>query len=256
MIKGNIDFSTGNIESGIATIILGDVKSGFKVNVKKDIEINGTIEDAEIYAGGGIVARGEIYGRGNGKITAEGDISAQNCQKMTLISRKDIILNGRAADCKIIADGKIMIKSKKSEILRCTVIAKDGIKVRDVGNDNYEPVKIVIGMPGEFYLEREVLNVKIKQLKESVAKTEKSLKLTHKMRAFGKSAKEQKEKRKKLEQNYSESKRKLGELSEKRDSIVAEIESKKNNDASLIVFNKIYPRVSINICDKKLKITC
>ena len=195
-----------------------------------------------------------IYGKGRGKISAKGSISAQSCKNITLISSKDILLNGMITDSIIIANSKIIIESKKSEVLRCKIIAKDGIEVRNVGNDNYEPVEIVIGMPGELFVERESLSVRLKQLKELVEKTEKSLRLAHKMRAFGKSAKDQKEKIKKLEETYSESKRLMGELSEKKDSTVAQIESQKNNDAYLTVVNKIYPKVQINICDKKLKI--
>ena len=256
LIKSDIDFSTGNIESHIPTKIIGDVRSTFSVNVKKDLEVNGIIEDAEIYAGGGIVAKSGIIGKKNGKIVAEGNISAMNCQKMTLISRKDIILNERVSDSMIIADGKIKIKSRRSEIMRCKIIAKDGVEVRNIGNDNYEPVDVIIGMPGEFFLERESLSVRLRQLKEAVDRAGKSIKLAHKMQAFkGGVTKARKDTILKLQQNYSELMKQLNDIKEKKERIDVEIKNKMNKNASFIVFSKIFPKVKINICDKKIMTT-
>jgi len=256
LIKSDVDFSTGNIESHIPTRIIGDVKSTFSVNVKKDLEVNGIIEDAEIYAGGGIVVKSGIMGKKKGKIVAEGDISAMNCQKMTLISRRDITLSERVTDSLIIADGKIKIKSRRSEIMRCEIIAKDGVEVRNIGNDNYEPVDVTIGMPGELFLERESLSVKIKQLKEAVDRAGKSIKLAHKMQAFrGGATAVRKDSILKLQQNYSELVKQLSDVKEKKERIDFEIKNKMNKSASFIVFGKIFPKVKINICDKKIMTT-
>lgn len=253
IVNSNVDYSTGNIESHISTKIVGDVKSTFKVSVEKDVEINGIIEDAEIYAGGGILARAGIIGKGKGRIVAGGDISARNCQQITLISKKDIILNERVLDSVVIADGKIKIKSRNSAVYRCKLYAKDGVEIRNIGNDNYEIVEVIVGMPGELFMERESLTIKIKQLKDAIDKTEKSIKLAHKMQAFkGSSTKEKKETLLQFQKSYSDLVKQLDELKERKIKVDAEIEEKKNKEASIIVFNKIYPKVSINICDKKI----
>ena len=252
-IKSHVDYSTGNIESDISTKIAGDVKSTFKVNTSADLEVTGVIEDAEIYAGGGIVARSGILGKGNGKIVAGGSISARNCQKATLISKKDIVLSERVSDSVIISDGMVKIKARKSEIQRCKIIAKDGVEVRNIGNDNYEHVEVVVGMPGEVYLERESLAVRLRQFKEKVGRTEKDLRLANKMKHF-KGGSVNKDTIAKLQQDYSDIKRQYEEMKAKKKELDAQIQSNMNHDASLMVFGKIYPGVLVNVCNKKLKV--
>ncbi len=252
-IKGDVDFSTGNIESIISTKISGDIKSTFMVKVEKDLEVVGTIEDADVYAGGKIFVKSGIIGKANGKVAADDSISARSCHKMTINSKKDVMIKERITDSTIIADGKIKINSKNSDILRCKLLAKDGVIVRRIGNDNYEPVEVIVGMPGELYLESETLKIRIIQLQKSVDRIGKDLKLAHKMKAFKGGS--NKKTIAKLQQDYSESMRKLGELKEKKNDIDSKIDAKKNPDASLIVFEKIFPRVTLNICGKKLIIS-
>ncbi len=250
-IKSDVDFSTGNIESRIATKIFGDVKSTFSVKVDRDLEVLGVIEDAEVSAGGAIFARAGIIGRGNGKISAGDNISARSCQKASIISKKDIIISERVSDSTIIAEGKIKINARRSEIFRCKLIAKDGIEVRNIGNDNYDPAEVIVGMPAELYLESETLNIRIKQTQQAVDRASKDLKLAHKMQAFRAGAR--KETIANIRKNYAELVRQLDDLKGKKESIDAQIKAKMNRDASFIVFDKIFPRITVNIRGKKIK---
>ena len=51
-IKGDVDYSTGNIKFVGSLAIAGDVKAGFKVNVTGDLQVDGVVEDAEIEVAG------------------------------------------------------------------------------------------------------------------------------------------------------------------------------------------------------------
>ncbi|MFC1555269.1 DUF342 domain-containing protein, partial [candidate division KSB1 bacterium] len=254
VINKDIDYSTGNLESSAATIIEGDVKSGFTVDIKNDLEVNGTIEDSEVTATGGILVQREISGRGKKTVSAGGDILARGCQKMTLISKSDIIISERAADCTLIAEGKIIIQSKKSDVMRCRLIAGKGIEVRNIGSKNYDPVEVVLGMPAELYFERETLIKKINKLTTSFKEIDKSLKLANKMQVFGRSGNVQNEKIRDLQQDYTEMKRELDKANEEKEVMDTEIKHQEDTGAKLSVSNKIYPKVTINICNRKLAV--
>ena len=66
-IKGNIDFSTGNVNYVKSVVVAGDVMSGLKVNAEAIFRVNGTIEDADIVVGGNVLCQNlNLSARGKG----------------------------------------------------------------------------------------------------------------------------------------------------------------------------------------------
>ncbi|GAI26403.1 unnamed protein product, partial [marine sediment metagenome] len=89
VIKGNVDYSTGNIKFIGSLIIAKDVKSGFKVNVSGDLEVGGVVEDAEVEAGGNALIKKGFIGRGQGLIKTGGDLTIKFAQNQNIICDGD-----------------------------------------------------------------------------------------------------------------------------------------------------------------------
>jgi uncharacterized protein (DUF342 family) len=112
-VKGDVDFSTGNVRSEGSVTIQGDVKSGFEVCAKGMIMIYGMVEDAKISAGGDVIVKGGFVGKGAGTIESGQDV------KLSFVRYQ-----------KVTADGSIFIEK---EALDSTLHAKKTIVVRGVG---------------------------------------------------------------------------------------------------------------------------
>lgn len=255
VVTTDVNFKTGNIESDVPTQILGDVKAGFSVKVDGDLEINGVIEDAEVHAMGNILAKKGVYGKKQAKISANDSISIRSSQHADIIGKGDVQIHERLADSTVIADGVVKITSKQSDIHRSRILAKEGAVLANIGNDNYEPVDIVLGVDGEIFLEKESVRKQIKQIKKSIAETDKSIRLAQKMQAFKGKVSEQKAQVTELQRDYADLMRKLDELKEQESALETQLNSSRNESASLTVTNKIYPKVTITICDKKILTT-
>lgn len=162
-IKGDVDFSTGNINFIGSITINGDVKSGFSVKSQNDVQINGTVEDAVIEAGGSVLIKSGFVGRGEGKIIAKGKVMAKFCENETIISDDDISLGEYAMHCNIQTKGMLHVTAQKGLIVGGEIYALRGVEAKIIGNQNYAPTKIFVGIDKE-------IREKIKEKKITIEK--------------------------------------------------------------------------------------
>lgn len=76
VIDGDIDFKTGNVDFAGSVKVLGNVLSGFSVKATANIQIDGVVEDSYVEAGGDVLVKGGIRGRGNRTVKAGGNVGA------------------------------------------------------------------------------------------------------------------------------------------------------------------------------------
>jgi len=133
-IEGDIDFKTGNIRAQQGSIhITGDVKSGFTVESSNDVIIDGVVEEANITAGGLVVAGGVIMD-GRNKIVAKESVSAHFFRNATVIAGGDVNADVEISHCKITADGQITVIGSKGAISGGHIISSSGIHANIIGN--------------------------------------------------------------------------------------------------------------------------
>jgi uncharacterized protein (DUF342 family) len=81
-IKGDVDYSIGNVDFKGSVKIHGSVVSGFSIRATESVEIDGVVEDCSIEAGMDISIKGGVLGADRGIIKAGRDFSAlfaENC---------------------------------------------------------------------------------------------------------------------------------------------------------------------------------
>lgn len=64
----DVDVATGNIDFDGTLQVTGDIKSGMRVQVTGDVMVHGTIEAAEVIAGGDVVVMGGIIGKADSAV--------------------------------------------------------------------------------------------------------------------------------------------------------------------------------------------
>jgi uncharacterized protein (DUF342 family) len=85
VLKGDVDFHTGNLHYLGDIQVLGNVTDGFTVEAEGNIVIEGTVEGAEVVShNAGVHVKSGIFGHGKGRIAAKTHVHVQSAQDVTL----------------------------------------------------------------------------------------------------------------------------------------------------------------------------
>ncbi len=115
-VAGDVDFSTGNIEFGGSVVVRGNVAAGFRIKAEGGVDIMGSVDAAEITAGGSVILRRGMQGNGKGVITATGDVVARFLEHATVRAGGDVTVSEGIIFCQVDAVGAIEVKGKKGLI--------------------------------------------------------------------------------------------------------------------------------------------
>lgn len=146
-IDGDIDFSTGNVESGNCLIIRGSVVSGFSVKAEGDIEIDGTVRSAMIEGQANVVIKGCITGQRT-KIFAEGDADIIIVEQGEIVCGGNCVVRKLGYYSSIHANGDIRCKND-SVVMGGELVAAGSISLGDVGADKATPCLLAAGVAPE-----------------------------------------------------------------------------------------------------------
>lgn len=132
-VSGNVDASTGNINFNGDVNVMGNVEAGFSVTATGNIVIDGHCEGCHISAGKDVVIRKGCQGQGVAEISAEGSITGQFFETVTLRSKGDV----RASyllNCQLRTEGHLLVEGRKGVIIGGYTCAKNGITCHKLGN--------------------------------------------------------------------------------------------------------------------------
>lgn len=167
-IQTDIDFNTGNIESGNCVVIKGSVQPGFKVNVDGDLEISDSVSGGHVTSHGNIVIKGGITGKET-LVEADGDLDIKFIERSGLQSGGIVVVRKQAYYSDIRAKSDIRCH-KTSKLIGGITIAGGNLTVGDVGGDNCQPGILAAGVDFERYaLLLELKNQLVKQQEETIA---------------------------------------------------------------------------------------
>lgn len=75
VLKGDVDFHTGNLHYHGDIQVMGNVKEGFTVEADGNIVVEGTVEGSEVVShGGSVMIKSGVFGHGKGRIAAKSSI--------------------------------------------------------------------------------------------------------------------------------------------------------------------------------------
>ncbi len=145
IVRGNVDYSSGNIKFDGPVKITGDVKAGFEVHSKSCIEINGTVEDATITTDGDVCVKGGFVGTGKGSICAKGDVRLRFVRNQTVKAGGSIVVAKEALESKLYARRKIYVAGKGLGIAGGYAFAIEGMELSALGSETEVKTEIQVG---------------------------------------------------------------------------------------------------------------
>lgn len=170
-----VDISTGNMRFDGTINIKGDVKEGMKIHVTGDVFVGGTVEAAEIEAGGNVVIKGGVIGHSeqsgdpsedlifNAKIISKGSISARFAENVSMNAGIDIIIEEFSMHNHLTALNRILVgKSggKKGRIIGGITCAPALVKTAIIGSSAGFVTKVRAGFNP--YLQAKIDKFKLK----------------------------------------------------------------------------------------------
>jgi uncharacterized protein len=111
LIRGDIDYTTGNVTFNGDIHIKGSVRAGFSVSAKGNLLVDGDVEDARISATGLIrIVRGAI-GSGSGSITCGDSLTVRHLSNFTISAGNSVSVQEDALHSTITAEGDVSAKT-------------------------------------------------------------------------------------------------------------------------------------------------
>ncbi|MDO4304204.1 MAG: FapA family protein [Bacillota bacterium] len=149
-INGDVTLITGKVEFFGDVVINGNVESGVVIRAGRNIEIKGTVEAVNLFAGGDIILSRGIQGGQKAKVSARGNIFADFIEHTVVMAggsvQANTILNSR-----ISADDKVILTGKKGAIIGGYTHATKGITATEIGNAAEMRTVVHAGCEKEIY---------------------------------------------------------------------------------------------------------
>jgi len=174
-VNGDVDFGVGNIDFVGSVVIRGNVLSGFRVKASGDIRVTGSVEGAELEAGGSIEIKNGIVAQGKGSIVAGHNVHTSFIQNANVTAGNQVIVTQSIMFSTVRAGKHIICNGPKGIIIGGLLQAGEKIVGRVFGNTNSTPTLLEVGVKPE--LRQELVNIQkeLQHIYENLRKTDQGL---------------------------------------------------------------------------------
>ncbi|MCX7679806.1 MAG: FapA family protein [Spirochaetes bacterium] len=252
IIRGNVDYESGNVEFSGTVHVKESVLPGFSVKAGGNIVIDGTANDAILVADGDIIVKQGITGKGDGKVIAKGKVKTNYILNTVVEAEKEVEVEDSIINSTVFSNDKVIVSGRHGKIVGGTITARHEIIVNTVGSSQGTPTVLHVGK--SLLVERELITIKkemdvyrtnvdeiIKKIKASFGE-----KLFENPKEFVASLPPVKKKNcLLLLRDLSENNKKLKELVEKWKAV--EEKNKFEREPTIIIADTVYPGTEINV---------
>ncbi len=183
-VKGDVDFSVGNIDFLGTVIVGGDVKEGFTVKAGEDIVVKGVADAAHLECGGNLTINGGFMGQDKGTIKCEGEATIKyinNAKKVEV--DKVLTVQQAILSSDVVCQEIVNVAGSKGAIVGGKVIAGKAVNAATLGNHMATPTEIVVGALPGVVEETEKLGKDITAMKEELERNKKGVDYLKALRA-------------------------------------------------------------------------
>lgn len=248
-IRGDVDFHTGNVICKGKLNVVGNVKSGFRIEMSQDIKIGGYVKDAIIKTGGNVNIVGGFSGKGEGLIDAGKNVFLRYIRSQTVYAGGDISVEKEVVDSKLYAEGNIISQSNRMMLIGGYALAGKNISVKNIGHEYGIPTKVEAGHDYKIHHEIRKITSEIAAVKEELFRLKEEI---EKITANNKPISGMEQKFKELIVEFHNKKKDFDSLKESRKELKDNI--LKFSGSSISATGTIYPGVTIVIDGHKFKV--
>jgi uncharacterized protein (DUF342 family) len=134
VVQENVNLKTGNIIFLGTVIVNGNVEDGFSVKAAGNIEVNGTVEKAELDAEGDIIVHQGIAGKNTGVIKAGRSIWARFIENANVEAGNMVVVSDGIINSKVDAYSRIICQGKRAHIVGGHLRATEEINAKSIGS--------------------------------------------------------------------------------------------------------------------------
>lgn len=144
----SVDVGTGHIQFAGTVIVAGDVAGGLRIDADRDVIVTGTVEAAEIRAGGNVELRGGMVGQGSGLVAAGGSITARYLDNVTVTAGEDLYFEETIShsDVSVCRDIVAVAAFGRGQIIGGTARAGRQVRTKVLGAPAGTATAVVVGM--------------------------------------------------------------------------------------------------------------
>ncbi len=173
VVKKDVDYETGNIDSSIDVHIGGTILDRFAVKSEKTITVGGAIEAATVDAKGGVVVRGGVVQRDKGSVSSGVDIVAKFCDAARLRAAGDIKVAKELMNSQVHCMGKLLVS--QGTVVGGQIYAREGAEVAILGSDAGVSTEITVGIDPNVLLEVDHLRQSLTAKRQSIERVRQSV---------------------------------------------------------------------------------
>jgi uncharacterized protein (DUF342 family) len=133
-VQGGVNLKTGNIIFLGTVIINGNVEDGFSVKAAGNIEVNGTVEKAELDAEGDVVVHQGITGKGGGIVRAGRSVWARFIENSVIEAGNMVVASDGIINSQVDAFKRIICQGKRAHIVGGRLRASEEINAKIIGS--------------------------------------------------------------------------------------------------------------------------
>jgi len=184
-VNGDVDYNVGNIDFVGTVVIRGNILTGFRVRASGDIRVTGGIEGAEVESDGSIEITGGIIGSNKGLVKAGRSVRCSFIQEGNVIAGEEVYVTQSIMHSNVRAGKAVKCLGAKGLIVGGTIQAGERVTARMIGNTMSTATVIEVGVRPELRQELGDLKTAMRQLTDSLDKSEKALSLLDQLAATG-----------------------------------------------------------------------
>jgi uncharacterized protein (DUF342 family) len=249
-VPGDVNLKTGNIIFLGTVIINGNVEDGFSVKAAGNIEVNGTVERAELDAEGDIIVHQGVTGKNSGVIRAGNSIWARFIENTFVEAGNMVVVSDGIINSQVDAFKRIICQGKRAHIVGGRLRATEEINAKILGSPTSGTETICeVGIDPKSKIQLETLAVKKAEMEKQLEEVQRNLQTLINTKKQRKSLPEDKEAQ-------------MGELMDRRQELSTDLF--KNNEETVKIeeflntiktkgkvsaSGKVYPGVKVIIKD-------
>ncbi|TCS82965.1 DUF342 domain-containing protein [Tepidibacillus fermentans] len=246
-VKGDVDFSVGNIDFVGTVIVSGNVLDGFKIHALDDIKIFGYVEGAELISKrGNIEIQQGVIGYQRSTIRAAKSVKALYIMDATVYAGENVHISQSIMRSEIIAGKEVICLGTKGLIVGGQTNAGTKVIASIIGNHLATPTSIEVGINPMLREELRELQEKKRENFQLFDKIEKAIHFINRLqRTMGDLPPNKQSLLTELLNQKSLIEKRMKELDLREKTI--EINMNMNDQSSIEVQNVIYPGVKLVI---------
>jgi uncharacterized protein (DUF342 family) len=243
-VNGDVDFGVGNIDFVGTVVIRGSVPTGFRIKASGDIRVLGSVEGAELEAGGSVEIKSGIVAQDKGHVIAGHQVRTSFIQNGNVTAGTDVIVSQSIMFSHVRAGKQIVCNGPKGIIIGGVLQAGEKIAARIIGNASSTPTALEVGVKPELRTELGSIVKELQHVYENLRKTDQGLSILDQyMQASGELPAEKRVLQIKLTNTRLVLEKEAKKLEARKKEVEAELEG--DSPAVVEVYHTMFPGIKL-----------